>query len=210
MLLTIFKKTILLVKQYLMKYLNNPYLCSSFFIKNKNIQNMLKNFLIAAVVATLVFSCGETTTSGNENDQANTADDETQDRKNFGETIDGEGTISYDEMLMKFTEADSIPAKVLGQVSEVCQKKGCWMTIASQNGEETMMVQFKDYGFFVPKDIAGRKVVMEGYAFREITPVDDLKHYAEDAGKSQEEIEAITEPKEEIKFLASGVLLLDN
>ncbi len=33
MLLTIFKKTILLVKQYLMKYLNNPYLCSSFFYK---------------------------------------------------------------------------------------------------------------------------------------------------------------------------------
>ncbi len=171
---------------------------------------MLKNFLIAALFATLVFSCGETTNTGNENDQANTEADETQDGKHFGETINGEGTISYDEMLTKFTEADSIPAKVVGQVSEVCQKKGCWMTIASENGEEMMMVQFKDYGFFVPKDIAGRKVVMEGYAFREITPVDDLKHYAEDAGKSQEEIDAITEPKEEIKFLASGVLLLDN
>ncbi len=83
------------------------------------------------------------------------------------------------------------------------------MTIASGNGGEEMMVKFKDYGFFVPKDIAGRKVVMEGYAFREVTPVDELRHYAEDEGLSTEEIEAITEPKEELKFLASGVLLLD-
>jgi Domain of unknown function (DUF4920) len=71
-------------------------------------------------------------------------------------------------------------------------------------------VQFKDYGFFMPKDISGRKVVMQGYAFKALTPVDELKHYAEDEGKLKEEIEAITEPKEEIKFLASGVLLLDN
>jgi hypothetical protein len=39
--------------------------------------------------------------------------------------------------------------------------------------------------------------------------VEELKHLAEDAGKSKEEIEAITEPKEELKFLATGVLLLD-
>ena len=117
--------------------------------------------------------------------------------------------MTYDEMLTKFTDADSIPAKVVGEVSAVCQAKGCWMTIASESGGEEMMVKFKDYGFFVPKDIAGRKVVMEGYAFREVTPVDELRHYAEDEGKSKEEIEAITEPKEELKFLASGVLLLD-
>ena len=88
--------------------------------------------------------------------------------------------------------------------------KGCWMLVASDDSnQEPVMVRFKDYGFFMPKDIAGRKVVMEGWAFREVTPVDELRHYAEDAGKSQEEIDAITEPKDEMKFLASGVLLLD-
>ncbi len=50
---------------------------------------------------------------------------------------------------------------------------------------------------------------MNGYAFRDVTPVDELRHYAEDAGKSKEEIAAITQPKEEMKFLASGVILLD-
>ena len=103
---------------------------------------------------------------------------------------------------------DSVSAKVNGMVNEVCQAKGCWMTISEKDGEaEPLFVKFKDYGFFVPKDISGQEVIMEGMAFREITSVDELRHYAEDAGKTKEEIEAITEPKEELRFLARGVLV---
>jgi hypothetical protein len=72
-----------------------------------------------------------------------------------------------------------------------------------------MMVKFKDYGFFMPKDIAGRQVVLQGIAYREVTSVDELRHYAEDAGKSAEEIQKITAPKEELKFMAAGAVLLD-
>ncbi len=170
---------------------------------------MLKNLFIAFIAISLISSCAEPKATGNEENQDQSSRETKDDGKHFGESIDSEGTMSYDEMLTKFSESDSIPAKVVGQVSGVCQAKGCWMTIASENGGEEMMVKFKDYGFFVPKDISGRKVVMQGYAFREVTPVDELRHYAEDEGKSKEEIEAITEPKEEVKFLASGVLLLD-
>ena len=161
---------------------------------------MLKNLFIAFVVISLFASCGEPKAKGSEEGQASakTVDD----GKHFGETIDEKGTITYDEMLTKLADADSIPAKVVGEVNGVCQAKGCWMTIASGNGGEEMMVKFKDYGFFVPKDISGRKVVMQGYAFREVTPVDELRHYAEDEGKSKEEIEAITEPKEELKVFS--------
>ena len=170
---------------------------------------MLKNLIIAFIAVFVLASCGETQTTNNEENQDQTSTEVKDDGKHFGETIDDAGTMTYDEMLTKFEDADSIPAKVVGEVSGVCQAKGCWMTIASESGGEEMMVKFKDYGFFVPKDIAGRKVVMEGYAFREVTPVDELKHYAEDEGLSEEEIAKITEPKEELKFLASGVLLLD-
>ena len=128
----------------------------------------------------------------------------------FGETIDEDGAISYQDLLTKMTENDSMPAKVVGTVSAVCQAKGCWMDIAeaSENGA-SMKVQFKDYGFFVPKDISGRQVVMDGYAYREVTSVEELRHYAEDEGLPKEEIEKITEPVEELKFLASGVMLLE-
>jgi hypothetical protein len=81
------------------------------------------------------------------------------------------------------------------------------MKLSAADGQ-SIMVRFKDYGFFVPKDIAGREVVIEGLASRELTPVDELRHYAEDAGKSKEEIESITEPKMELKFMADGVALL--
>ena len=68
-----------------------------------------------------------------------------------------------------------------------------------------MFVQFKDYGFFMPKDLSGKEVVMLGKAYREVTSVEDLKHFAEDEGKTKEEIAKITEPIKELKFMASGV-----
>jgi len=134
-----------------------------------------------------------------------------QSTEHFGEAIDREGAISFETLLENMADQDSMEAKVEGTVEAVCQMKGCWMNIKSADSDvtSTMMVKFKDYGFFVPMDIAGRKVVMQGKAVREITSVDELRHYAEDAGKSEAEIAAITAPKEELKFMATGVLLLE-
>lgn len=128
----------------------------------------------------------------------------------FGEEINKSNAISYEEMISKMGGVDSLNTKVMGTVEGVCQAKGCWMNIVSDNPDQpSMFVKFKDYGFFMPKDIAGKQVIMEGYAFKEVTPVAELRHYAEDEGKSPAEIAAIVEPKEELKFLASGVLLLN-
>ena len=102
---------------------------------------------------------------------------------------------------------DTVTTTLQGTVNEVCQAKGCWMTIATGDDQE-MMVKFKDYGFFMPKDISGREVVMNGIAYYQTTSVDELRHYAEDAGKSDDEIAQITQPKQELHFLADGVQLL--
>ena len=130
--------------------------------------------------------------------------------KHFGSIISEKDAITFDELTQKMQTAEKVEAKVVGRVESVCQAKGCWMNIVSDQAtnEQAMFVKFKDYGFFMPKDIAGKKVIMDGYAFKELTSVDELRHYAEDEGKSKEEIEAIVEPKEELKFLASGVILM--
>ncbi len=99
--------------------------------------------------------------------------------------------------------------KVEGEVEGVCQMKGCWMTIKKSDGS-TMTVKFKDYDFFVPMDIAGKKVIIEGVPTVKTTSVAELKHYAEDAKKSKEEIAKITEPKTELRFMADGVLVQKN
>ena len=140
----------------------------------------------------------------------NNAEAPAGDGVHFGATIDSTGSIPYTALLSQMSSADSVNAKVTGTVAGVCQAKGCWMTIVSdQDTTNTeMFVKFQDYGFFMPKDLAGQQVVMLGKAYRETTSVEDLKHFAEDEGKSAEEIAAITEPKTELKFMASGVMIL--
>ncbi|MDU0370229.1 DUF4920 domain-containing protein [Hymenobacter endophyticus] len=98
------------------------------------------------------------------------------------------------------------PLTLVGKAEAVCQAKGCWLTLALPDGQK-MRVKFKDYAFFVPKDIAGRTVVVNGVAQREVVSVAAQQHYAKDAGKSAQEIAAITKPQEQLNFEADGVLI---
>lgn len=98
--------------------------------------------------------------------------------------------------------------KVRGTVAEVCQEKGCWMTMKMANGED-MRITFKDYKFFVAKDLAGKEVIIDGYAYVDTTSVEQLQHYAKDGGKSEAEIAAIVSPKAEISFEAKGVAVVN-
>lgn len=124
----------------------------------------------------------------------------------FGKEINDKKAIEANTLPAKMGDKSEMPAKVTGTVASVCQVKGCWMTVKMDNGE-TMRVVFKDYGFFVPKDIAGKTVVFEGEAQKKSVPVDHLQHYAKDAGQSKEEIAKITEPKDELTFVADGVII---
>lgn len=128
----------------------------------------------------------------------------------FGEKISADGAISYDDLLTKLETVDSLNnVKVSGTIDGVCQAKGCWMNIVSEQdkSKESMFVKFKDYGFFMPLDASGSTAIMEGKVYKEETSVEELRHYAEDEGKSAEEIAAITEPVTELKFMAHGVIL---
>lgn len=167
---------------------------------------MLKNLFLCFGAVLALASCAN---RGNKT-QAAAATDPTKDGKHFGAIITSDNAITYDALMPKMASIDSMPAKVKGTVSSVCQKKGCWMTIVSdQSGKPDMRVTFKDYAFFMPKDLAGKKVVVDGFAFVETTSVADLRHYAQDAGKTQAEIDAITQPKRELSFEAKGVVILE-
>jgi len=123
----------------------------------------------------------------------------------------GAGATEQDAVPVSQIESQMKDAKFTGKASgkvvSVCQEKGCWMKVEKAGGE-TMMVKFKDYGFFMPKDIVGKEVVLDGDASVKETSVKQLKHYAADAGKSKEEISKITIPKKELIFTAKGVLVL--
>jgi hypothetical protein len=125
----------------------------------------------------------------------------------YGAGTTADGAISMNQVDAKVKEQDKFTGKVKGKVVSVCLEKGCWMKIERENGEP-MMVKFKDYGFFMPKNIEGKEVVLDGEATVKETSVKQLRHYAEDAGKSKEEIQKIKEPKRDVVFVAKGVLVL--
>jgi hypothetical protein len=50
---------------------------------------------------------------------------------------------------------------------------------------------------------------MDGYAYYAVTSVEELRHYAEEAGKSKEDVLKITEPKKELRYTATGVMLVE-
>ncbi len=128
---------------------------------------------------------------------------------NYGELISTSGAISTTDMIAKLGEQDSMLVKVKSEIVTTCSMKGCWMNLVLADGEE-MRVTFKDYGFFVPKEgMTGNIAVIEGTVKRELTDVETLRHFAEDAGKSEMEIAGITEAKEELTFVATGVVILE-
>jgi Domain of unknown function (DUF4920) len=123
-----------------------------------------------------------------------------------GKKIKEKGALPATQLATVMADKKEMPAKVEGTVESVCKVKGCWMKVNTADGQ-TMRVSFKDYGFFVPKDIVGKTVVIQGVAQQSLTPVDELRHYAEDAGKSKEEIAKITEPEKALTFVADGVIV---
>lgn len=131
---------------------------------------------------------------------------ELSDSLHFGKLVEINGALTIDEFASQMEGQDSIEVKLAAKAEDVCQTKGCWMKVKTADGS-LMRVTFKDYGFFVPKNIAGKNVVLEGVAFQDTVSVEDLRHFAEDGGKSKEEIAAITEPEIAVSFVADGVVI---
>ena len=127
----------------------------------------------------------------------------------YGEKFDTKTTISYNDMIDKIDQGDTLNVVVEGYTTEVCQAKGCWMNFVESpvNTDKQVFIKFQDYAFFVPLNSGSSDMVLKGKAYSEFTSVDELRHYAEDKGASQEEIESITEPKKEYKIMASGVFV---
>ena len=161
------------------------------------------------IVLSIMFAVGFTSCKSEKSNKEEVTEEIVADYESFGDKITAENTLTAEEMMAKFETlqvGDTINVKFESKIADVCSKKGCWMKLPLNENNETM-VKFKDYGFFMPLDSKGKDVIVEGKAFVQITPVDELKHYAEDAGKTAEEIAKITEPKKEMAFEANGVLL---
>ncbi len=163
----------------------------------------MKKIILALTTLTVLISCKK------EEKKAVASTNEKAEYAIFGDSITIDGALSYQEMTSKFgnlKEGDTVDVKFTSTIKDVCQKKGCWMNVALDNDQESF-IKFKDYAYFVPMNAEDKEVVVSGKAYISEESVADLKHYAEDAGKSQAAIDSITEPKKKFLFMADGVLI---
>ncbi|MGQ0740325.1 MAG: DUF4920 domain-containing protein [Bacteroidota bacterium] len=127
----------------------------------------------------------------------------------YGEKVNPEGAMPVSDAVAKLNNGkEEVDGKIKAKIVEVCEKKGCWIKLDLGNGE-TATVKMKDYGFFLPLTAKGKTVVIDGEIKIKTTSVAELKHYAEDAGKSKEEIAAIKEPKKEVRVMAKGIVVVE-
>ena len=169
-----------------------------FFRFEQNLNNMRKSFLLFVSILSYALTMAQPP-----NIAAEIGD-------SFGERIKADGAISTNSLQTFFGSREEgtkkADVKIKGIVSDVCTMEGCWIKIATENGN--MMIKMKDHKFAVPISLNGKTVVVEGLAEEKITTVQQLKHFAIDAGKSKTEIEKIKEPKKEIIIEAKGVLVI--
>ena len=163
----------------------------------------MKKILIVSVCLLFVLACKENITKVDESTNEKLA------YTSYGEKINDDNVISKELAAEKFSslkEGDTINLKFASTVNEVCKEKGCWMKLDLGKNKESM-VRFKDYDFFVPLNADHKEVIVNGKAFVTEISIAQLRHYAKDAGKTEEEIAAITEPEFTYAFEADGVLM---
>ena len=76
------------------------------------------------------------------------------------------------------------PVLIETEIHEVCRKKGCFFI--ARDGEVAARVRFKDYGFFIPTDSAGKTVRLAGALERVEPTPEQAAHFAEDLGREPE------------------------
>lgn len=153
----------------------------------------MKNALYV-VFAGLMFACNSNNKTGNADKSS----------KLYGDSFDQKSAMNIDKALLQFTNEGKSENVVSGKISAVCQGEGCWYSIESGNTN-----QYVEFGekFTIPKDCAGKSTTAKGYFYRDTTSIEELKSEAKESGKSQAEIDAIREPKIDISFRASGLVI---
>lgn len=105
------------------------------------------------------------------------------DSESFGAPLDESiAAVSLEEIAINGGNYVGRPVRVVARVAEVCQKKGCFFI--AQEGSSVVRISFKDYGFFVPTDISGRRVTFVGEVVAREVTTEEAEHYAEDLGAS--------------------------
>jgi hypothetical protein len=160
------------------------------------------SFLVLIIVSSFIFKGCNNTQQPAENSVEKAVDDDGF----YGEKFDSSVAIPSEKLSSAFLDENKVKLTVSGKIAASCTHSGCWMDIDLGN-DQIMNVTFKDGDFTIPLDASGSETTIHGIAYRELVPAERLRAYARDEGKSEEEVNAITEDRWEYTFVASGVTI---
>ena len=108
----------------------------------------------------------------------------------FGESLKADDAIPVATVLAAPDQYVGREVTISGEVSEVCQMRGCWATLVTDAGSLRIKMPRKeddsDYVFTLPKDISGRAVVATGVLEAKTITADEQRHYDEDKGQAKD------------------------
>lgn len=113
-------------------------------------------------------------------------------------------SVALADVLAKPDAYSKDPVLVEGVIAASCTNKGCWMQLATGEGQDGVRVTFKDYAFFIPLDAKGMKARAEGVTVVKELSKADVDHLVGEGAKitRKEDGTAI-----EVSFVANGVEL---
>lgn len=123
-------------------------------------------------------------------------------------SVDPSGAITVADLVSKMNQTkDPQTFTITAPLTAICQNAGCWVQVAKPDGN-ALMVRFKNHFTIPPSTPSGTEAIIHGVAYWDTVSVKALRHFAEDAGKSKEEIELIKNPEFKLNFEGDGIKLI--
>jgi Domain of unknown function (DUF4920) len=121
-----------------------------------------------------------------------------------------EKTVAVSAVMSDAQQYSGKYLSLTGTVASVCPKKGCWLTLSDQDSKP-MFIKFTCPvdGRLIPMEAVGRPAVVEGLVKVVTLSETEARHYKEDAGASQEEIEKIVGPQTQITVMSPAAKIAD-
>ena len=110
--------------------------------------------------------------------------------------------VSQADAMARPGEYAGAPVRLRGKVKDVCQTQGCWLVLT--DGEREMRVHMKGHAFAVPKDLAGKTIVVEGVVEQKTITEAQARHFAEES-KSGVDPATIKGDQTVVRMVATGV-----
>lgn len=105
----------------------------------------------------------------------------TDDAEIFGAPLNADAKpMTLEALLDNPDDYVDTAVRVESRISQVCQKKGCFMIASS--GTHAVRISFKDYAFFVPTDTSGKTVTVTGTLIERTLTEEQAAHFRDDAG----------------------------